>query len=372
MKRLLERVFSVGLLAAIVAVVTISIPTTQVAHSDQLEVQADSIDCVNLYKPYPIVIPPNADSIIEKIILERFANHIDKQVDEIYRRVRDAICNMGANLEHNDCAMMRTDTIQACTWPDTCDTGDPQFRDQDGDGAPTITLNTQVLQLLAKPIDLLHSDEPCHVDTGGAITGDSALFLETPVIRFRGPYGDTMDITTTGYYPSSSDGGQILNKYRNYFLPEETMSNRTVWRFNQSGGDTNNAGGIFLGKPYPMPGLMQGGTCKNVNTSMTRDTIVFATAFSHTHGGSHNGSNVGFVHNRGSDGTNRAYYSGSRYSTSRSYSIILNWADGSTNYFQDSLWIVSANDSSFIVGIQYSATARKLNWQTIGWHKDNL
>lgn len=54
---------------------------------------ADTANCLNLYKPFPVVIPTETESLVTKIILQEFADYVDVQIiDEVYRRVRDAVC----------------------------------------------------------------------------------------------------------------------------------------------------------------------------------------------------------------------------------------------------------------------------------------
>lgn len=73
-----------------------------------LVVPNDTVNCVGLYKPYRIVIPPNTDTMITREILKSFANHLDLQFDEVYNRVRDALCNVAAT------CVEQADTIYPC------------------------------------------------------------------------------------------------------------------------------------------------------------------------------------------------------------------------------------------------------------------
>ena len=95
------------------------IPSVSNAGSAMMDVvdstQKDTANCLNLYKPYPVVLLPGADTLITRAYLQQFADFLDsKIVDEIYRRVRDAVCSKLTGVELP--CTIQLDTIKNCTW----------------------------------------------------------------------------------------------------------------------------------------------------------------------------------------------------------------------------------------------------------------
>jgi len=299
-------------------------------------------------KPYPVVFDYSRFPDSLRPAMREFIDHMNYQIiDEIYLR----LCNYIADTVFDGNCFARLDTIQACTWPDTCDTGDPWY-DWGGQEAPTVTVNTQIFQLLAKPIDDAHNISSCTPDP---------VFMETPILRFRGGGGDSLDISWVGTLDSSESPTSTL-----YYLPggssgDPTMGGETIWSFNPLENDTLNVSRrAYVGKQYPNPALVQGGRV-DINTEQTHDTIVFASTYSALHGGAKSGGGAIWTDPKGN--VNPA---GWPVWSSINASVNLEWGPDAANYFTDSLWLVSVTDTSFVVGIEYSATARVLSWQVVG------
>lgn len=366
MKRLLERVFAVGLLAAIVAVSFNSIPEMKLAVAGPTALSGvvdaitadttskDTANCLNLYKPYRIVVPPDADSIVRRELLDNFADFLDQQVDEIYARVRDAVCDKLANDAEIGC-VLSADTIHACTGPDYCIRDDPN-----DPNSPVVVINSKILEL-----SWVGPEADCDLDS---------LYISESIFRLKGHNGDTIDIGYNGVGGTAKPGPM----YKIYYLPENTMAGYHLWRVNAdvvnvSGADTtagrdNSAtadGGSF--DPYPHTGLPQFGILDPVNTSMDRDTVIFATTFTNNHAGEDTvGGPVGINTNYQFPGR------GFKYHNSSAYVVDVHWGVNSDAYLGDSLWVETKTDSSFIIGIKYSGTARTVEWTTMGRWKTRL
>lgn len=312
---------------------------------------SDTSNCLNLYKPYRIVVPPGSDSLVRRELLEDFADFLDLQVDEVYARVRDAVCDKLANDVEIGCGFS-ADTIYPCSPASHTICGDPTDT-----GNAVIVMNTAVLELSYTGLE-------------GGCDLDSMYTTET-ALRFRGHNGDSVDICYSGIGGVSAPGPM----YKIYYLPREVINGTYLWVNNSEYGavsgstpsnglDNDRSVSDASLAPYPLTGLMQTGIL-TVNTNMDRDTVFFATTFTNTHGGiDTTGGPVG----TGTGSRQRGF----RYRSATAYTITLDWGTGSSGFVGDSLWIQSTTDSSFVIGIKYSATTRTVHWQTFGsWKTRN-
>lgn len=283
--------------------------------------------------------------------LKAYTDYLERAMfEEIYLR----FCWLRDNDKSGDCNIWRTDTIQACTWPDECDISDPYFGDGYGEEHPTVTINTGVLELLAKPIDDQHR-------TGSCQPYSTEKLLEAPYLRWRGGGGDSLSLSFIGSLDSTATLSHIM-----YWLPDDARYGKTMWVFNTGGCyEEGSNRPEYIGSVFPYTGMCQGGKVSNINTNATRDTIVFATSYSHTHGG--DSEDGAYCMYRQGGSAAREYHAGYKYNISNiDYSVVVQWGSGSSGYFGDSLWVESKTDSSFVIGIQYSGTSRSLHWQTFG------
>ena len=309
------------------------------------------IDCPPM--PYDIEMDLSSFTPEQQAALQKFLDNLNYQgFKEVYLRFCNYIDSINDRV---GCDMVLTDTIQACNWPDTCDVSDPWY-----EGAtPTVTINAAVLQLLAKPIDNVHSVDACEPTA-------NEKYLSAPYLRFRGEGGDSLDLSFIGTLDSTESPHHQL-----YYLPDAGLSGHIMWTFTSDYDTTGANRRVYLGTPRPYTGLTQSGLIRGVNTSMTRDTIVFATKYSTRHGGQAEEGSAAFCHWRpGAAANNRYYRSGFAYyipgTNLKDYTIHVQWADSSGAYFQDSLWIESHTDTSFVIGIEWSTTRRRLSWTTHG------
>ena len=127
MRKWIERVVAFISLVAITSIAITNIPVYSgvVSLSGVIDstltdtTAADTSNCIDLYKPYPIRIPPGTDSLVGRALLQDFADYLDLQVDEIYARVRAAVCQkLAEEIEVVDaippCTIM-ADTLWPCS-----------------------------------------------------------------------------------------------------------------------------------------------------------------------------------------------------------------------------------------------------------------
>lgn len=234
--------------------------------------------------------------------------------------------------------------------------------------------------------------EQCTYDATNNPTGDLStdkLILNTYALtlKYNSPHWPAYDVTTDWnpllrYITATEEdtvewgsGGNVFPGSRvRFVLPINTYSTANTngrvmlwYGGGDSDGDPDGSGGtgnLYESSLFPHTGLTQSGR-QAANTEQTRDTIVFATKFSDSTGGGPVGtltskSSAGFRFDQGVNGT------------ADDYVAIVQWGPNDGSYFDDSLWVVSKTDSSIVIGIEWSASARVVTFIAHGYREPSF